>query len=371
MSANRTGLYIHVPFCSIKCFYCDFVAVSGQGGWTSRYLDCLGRELRLFPERKPTTVYVGGGTPSELSAEEISLLFGRVGDAYAYEKEEITFEANPESLTPAKIEALKRAGVTRLSLGLQTLDDRLLQGIGRRHTADDFVRVFRSARAAGFAINADLMYNLPGQTLESCLDSLNGLIALDPQHISLYGLQVEDRTLFGKRGLEPDEDLGREMFERCLDILSRAGYIHYEISNFARPGHESIHNMIYWNNGEYVGLGCGAASYLDGCRSTNVERLKDYCEAVEAGRRPVASAERLDGKAALGEELMLRLRLVAGFKPAPRLERAFTAQLAALERRGLVERVGGRLRLTREGIFLANEAFREFVAPFAEEVGAA
>ena len=378
MTSDLVGLYVHVPFCSLKCFYCDFAAVAHHGHLVDRYLRALEREAALKTPRVRRrlqglfdTVYVGGGTPSELSAEQIGDLFRLLKRAYiGLNPAEITFECNPESTTPEKLEALAAAGVTRLSLGLQTADDELLRGIGRRHTAEDFLSVFQTARRLGlWDISVDLMYNLPGQSLRSCLDSLNFVLDLDPEHVSLYGLQVEDQTLFGKRGVTPDEDAGREMFEACLDGLAAAGYRHYEVSNFAKPGREAQHNLNYWRNGTYEGLGCGAARYIGGVRSVNIDRLVPYMEAVEAGRDPVEDSETLTGKARHGEDFMLGLRLVDGFKPVQPAEAAFTFELAALEDRGLLRRTPeGMYALTRDGLFLGNQVFREFVPPYKEAV---
>lgn len=367
MSPTALGLYVHIPFCSVKCFYCDFAAFSGQGRTVARYLAALEAEAGLFPaERPPTTLYLGGGTPSELKAPEIAELFALIRRAYpAAEFAEASFEANPESLDARKLELLRGAGVARLSLGLQTLDDGLLEAIGRRHTARDFLELYGQARRLGrLAINVDLMYGLPGQTLERHLRTLDLVLGLSPEHVSLYGLQVEDRTLFGRRGVLNDEDSEREMFEESLERLLRAGYHHYEISNFARPGFESEHNRNYWENGEYIGLGCGAASHRGGLRSTNTDRLEAYCRAVEAGKRPVAESERLEGRSALGERAWLGLRLIDGFEPGPELEAAFAFEWSSLAGRGLLERAGRRVRLSREGIFLANQVFMEFVPPF-------
>lgn len=358
------GLYIHVPFCSVKCFYCDFTAFSGQGRIAARYLAALEAEARLSPPLEFETLYVGGGTPSELSAAEIQALLAGAGRG---RWREATFEANPESLDEPKLEALRRGGVDRLSLGLQTADDALLKSIGRKHDFAQFSKVYRAARRlGGFSIGVDLMYGQPGQSLESCLSSLEVVLALEPDHLSLYGLQVEDRTLFAKRGVETDEELGRAMFDASLDRIAAAGLVHYEISNFARPGHRSAHNLNYWRDGEYLGLGCGAASFIGGVRSSNLERLNEYCATVEAGRRPTAESESLSGKSRLGERAMLGLREIEGFEAGPELEAAFAAEFDGLERRGLVRREGPRRRLTRDGLFLANEAFREFVAPFKE-----
>jgi oxygen-independent coproporphyrinogen-3 oxidase len=364
-----TGLYVHIPFCSVKCFYCDFAAFSGQKKQIERYLAALGAEAALLPPLSPETLYIGGGTPSELSAAQIADLFERLRRAFPSAKlSESTFEGNPESLDAEKLAVLTRAGVTRLSIGLQTADDALLKSVGRRHTAEDFARVFRLARAAGIpALSVDLMFGLPGQTLDSLRATLDFTLALAPEHVSLYGLQVEDRTLFGKRGLEEDSDLGREMYELSISALAKAGLEHYEISNFARPGRRSAHNINYWRRGDYLGLGVGAASFVGGVRSSNEEKLASYLQAVESGRRPTAEAEAPAGLDALGEEAFLGLRLIEGFLPSDALRAAFAGPWAVLKARGLAREDGPRWRLTAEGVFLANDVFKEFVPPFQRQ----
>ena len=364
-----TGLYVHVPFCAIKCFYCDFAAFSGQKNQVERYLAALGAEAALLPPLEPETLYVGGGTPSELAVAQIESLFERLRRAFPGARpKEITFEGNPDSLDAAKLAVLARAGVTRLSIGLQTADDELLKSVGRRHTAADFARVFRRARAAGIpALSVDLMFGLPGQTLDSLRATLDFVLELAPEHVSLYGLQVEDRTLFAKRGVEEDETLGREMYELAIKALARAGLEHYEISNYAKPGQRSLHNVNYWRRGEYLGLGCSAASFLGGVRSANDERLVPYLDAVESGRRPTAETEAPAGREALGEEAFLGLRLIEGFVPSAALRAAFSGSWAALKARGLAREDGPRWRLTGEGVFVANDAFKEFVPPFQRQ----
>ena len=360
------GLYVHVPYCRVKCYYCDFAAFSGQKRTAGRYLRALEREARFWEGDAPETLYVGGGTPSELDGGQVAELFGLIRRGFpAARFKEISFEANPESLDTEKIAILKEMGVTRLSLGFQTPDDALLKSIGRVHTAADFRRVFGEARSEGISVSIDLMYGLPGQTLAGFRSGLREVLDIEPEHISLYGLQVEDRTLFARRGVEPNEDLCRAMYEGAIEALNSAGYEHYEISNFARPGHQSLHNRIYWRNGEYIGLGCGAASYRDGRRFTNHDRLIPYIEAAEAGARPVSFAEELSGKDKLGETAMLGLRLVSeGVSVAGEMGEAFNLSWRYLEEQGLVRIAAGRARLTREGVFLANRAFAEFVPPY-------
>ncbi len=364
-----TALYIHIPFCAVKCFYCDFAAYSGQNKFADRYLAGLEAEAALHPRAAPKTLYIGGGTPSELTTAQISDLYARLRRAYpAARLVESTFEGNPESLDAEKLSTLAREGVTRLSIGLQTADDSLLPAIGRRHTAADFAAVFKNARRAGIpALSVDLMFGLPGQTLKSLRETLDFVLALSPEHLSLYGLQVEDRTVFSKRGVSEDPDLGREMFELAMATLATAGLAQYEISNYAKPGHRSVHNINYWMRGDYIGLGCSAASYYDGRRQANEPRIPAYLAAVENGRRPLAENEVPAGREALGEEAFLGLRLIEGFVPSVALRSGFALSWAALKARGLVCEDGPRWRLTSEGVFLANEAFQEFVPPFDRE----
>ncbi|MHB2026920.1 MAG: radical SAM family heme chaperone HemW [Elusimicrobiota bacterium] len=363
---DTVGLYVHIPFCSAKCFYCDFASFAGKKKSAGRYLEALSREAEAASRKIFDTLYIGGGTPSELDASDIDRLFSLLHRAYPYSRfSEVTFEANPDSLTEEKLEVLKRWGVTRLSIGLQTTDPELLRAIGRRHSPADFFSVFSAARAAGsWAISVDLMYGLPGQNLAAHRRSLEDVLALNPEHLSLYGLHVEDKTLFGRRGVKTDENSEREMHEMSLDLISSAGLRRYEISNFARPGLESRHNKNYWLGGEYVGIGCGAASYVDGRRTSNLDGLEAYCARIESGARPEVFSEKLSGKGKIGEKILLGLRLAEGLEPGEEGLLEFDREWRDLESLGLIERQGQRAFLSREGVFLANEAFMRFVAPF-------
>ncbi len=366
MSAPRDvglrGLYIHVPFCSIKCFYCDFTAFAGQRNRTGRYLRALAAESRSR-HRPVDTLYVGGGTPSELSAEEMDELLCSVEELFGPVEGflESTFEANPESLSEEKMDVLRSRGVGRLSLGLQSADDRLLRSLGRRHGWEDFCRVYAAAKARGFAVNVDLMVGLPGQSPQDARRSLESVLSLDCDHLSLYCLQVEDRTLLARRGFQVDEDLVRDMFEGSIERLKALGYHHYEISNFARPGFESIHNRIYWRNEEYLGLGCGASSYLDGQRTQNLDRLEAYCAAIESGRSAVLESESLSPLRRMGETVLLGLRQIDGMALTPEMWEAFEPQWARLLRRGWIAKQDDTVKLAGEGLYLANRVFEEFV----------
>lgn len=360
------GLYAHIPFCSGRCAYCDFTSFPGRRDQASRYLAALEAEARRRGPWRPATLYVGGGTPTELSAAEIDELFERLGRAFPEARyEEVSFEANPESLDEDKLAVLFRRGVTRLSLGVQALDDGLLAAAGRRHTAAQAEAAFRLARrTGGWSLSVDLIAGLPGQTLAAFLGGLERVLALGPDHLSLYAMELHDGSALAARGFAPNEDLGREMLEAGWSRLEAAGLSQYEISNFAKPGHECRHNRNYWEGGEYLGLGCAAASHIAGARERNVEGLDDYLRLVEAGGPARAESERLQGKDKLGERAFLGLRQTSGLELDEELARAFAREWRELEESGLARRHGRRIALTREGRFLANEAFARFVAPF-------
>lgn len=371
------GLYVHIPFCSVKCHYCDFTAFSGQGKAAQRYLSALSAEWGLETEGWRSvleacqgalpTLYIGGGTPSELSPEELGRLLetlqARHGDGFSFA--ESTFEANPESLTPEKLRLLHAWGFFRVSIGLQAGQDRLLKALGRQHDLAGFRKSYDAARASGIpSVNVDLMFGLPGQSLADWEETLELVARLAPDHVSLYGLKVEDRTVFAKKRLKAEDDSGADMYGVAVDALTGEGFHHYEISNFARPGHESIHNVGYWKNQPYLGIGCGATSFVGGERRTNEPSIVGYCKAVESGGSAAVSSESLAGKEKLGETVLLGLRLVDGLDLTDEMDSEFAVSWRKLQGSGLVELIGRRARLTRKGLLLANLAFQEFVPPF-------
>ncbi len=362
-----SGLYVHIPFCRQKCRYCDFASFAGAENKIETYLSALDKEASFYPGLKFDTLYIGGGTPSLLSAGQLAFLcdilernFGLLSSF-----KESTLEANPESLTPEKLRVLKAAGLNRLSLGLQSFDDTVLKRIGRIHDVPTFLAAYEAARQAGFEnINVDLIAGLPGQSQSDFLAGLARLVALGVEHISVYGLQIEEGTPFYTEGVKADEDLLRAELEKTHCMLQDAGYNHYEISNFARPGRESRHNINYWKNGEYLGLGSAAASYLDKTRRANVSDLTEYLRRVQYGESPVEFAETLDGQAHEGETLMLGLRMLNGVHLTEEQKGFFSSEIEDLVSRGLVEQNGDLIKLTLEGLFLANQAFMAFVGPF-------
>jgi len=365
----KRGLYIHIPFCKQKCNYCDFASFAGQENQLDAYLGALAHEAALYKGIGCNTLYVGGGTPSLLATHQLNRL-GKIirknFNAVANFKES-TFEANPESLTEAKIATLRELGFNRLSMGLQSFHDEELKTLGRVHTVAQFLTAYQAARAGGFTnINVDLIAGLPGQTRENFKQNLEKLVALEPEHISVYGLQIEEGTPFFAQGVVCDQALMRQMLEDTHDMLTEVGYHHYEISNYAKPGQEALHNTNYWKNGEYLGLGSAAASYRWGTRRQNISSLADYIFCMENGKSPLAYEEHLTGKAHEGETLMLAFRQLDGVEITPQQQAFFGKEIEKHIQNGLLTQVGKKVKLTREGLFMASEVFRSFVAPFED-----
>ena len=379
----RWGLYIHIPFCPYKCHYCDFVALpAGRrvARWQTGYARALVAEAvywagRMGPE-PPATVFFGGGTPTMLPAQDLvdvqHALVRRLGlQAGA----EVSLEANPGTVDARDLAQLRRAGFNRLSLGLQTARDDLLAAVGRHHTWDDFREAFRAARAAGFEnIGVDLICGLPGQRLEDCLDTLRRVLDLEPEHVSLYALQVEEGTVLGaavrRQALTvPDDDLVAEQLEACGRELVAAGREHYEISNFARPGRRCRHNLLYWENADYLGLGIAAHTHWRGERWKNTDRLSRYDEGVTRQDGSwVEDHEEADPVRERSETAFLGLRLLDGIDLASfaarhglELGEAFPGVPERLVAEGLCQWGEGRLRLRPQAVAIANRAFVAFV----------
>ncbi|OGS16964.1 MAG: hypothetical protein A2234_01120 [Elusimicrobia bacterium RIFOXYA2_FULL_58_8] len=367
------GLYIHIPFCRQKCGYCDFASTAdtpAPGGAANRaeeYLDALATEAGAYAHLAGAfdTLYIGGGTPSLLSPAQLEKLFkiarSLTGPAGTFK--EATFEANPESLDAEKARLLRLAGVTRVSLGLQASQDRLLRVLGRIAMSADFTRAHTALRAAGFDnINADLMCGLPGQSMGDFTESLRWLLAMRPEHVSLYALEIHESTPFFRGGVKEAPDAAVEMYEAAAAAFEAAGLGRYEISNFALAGRQCRHNLNYWEQGSYLGLGAAAASYMDGERRTNTGDLATYlASTAEHGIPASHSRETLVGRAKLAEKIMLGLRKTGGIKLESDIITEFSAEINRLLGLDLIEKTGGTIRIKNSRLYLSNAVFREFI----------
>jgi len=361
VAAERAGLYVHIPFCMTRCGYCDFNTYAGLDELKGAYVDALVREAELaapdWAGVEFASVFFGGGTPTSLPvADLVKLLdhFRTVFDVAA--DAEITSEANPDTVDREYLGAIRGAGVKRLSLGVQSFDPDVLEALERIHSPASARGAYSSARAAGFGdINLDLIYGAHGETLRSWESTLTEAVAMAPEHLSCYALTIEPATSLGRKvaaGLvpEPDPDLQADMYDFACRVLDEAGYEHYEVSNWARPGHRCVHNLGYWQGRPYLGLGAGAHSYRDARRWWNVRPPQQYVEMVVRGQLPIGGDEILTAGERRTEKLLLGLRTSSGV-PATWLDPARVDDYAQL---GLAERRGSRLVLTDKGMLLAN-----------------
>ena len=379
-SAPRTsnltplGLYIHIPYCASRCHYCDFNTYRFDAVQAEQYLRGLAKEIEVraaseaVRERRLCSIFFGGGTPSILEAVQIAGILDRCRAAFAFEEgAEISLEANPGTVNLPKLRAMREGGITRLSFGVQAAQDRLLQRIGRAHAAQEAEQAFWMARDAGFTnINLDLMFGLPGQSLDDWAESLTWAIRLSPEHISAYGLILEEGTRLHQEhragALElPGEEKEAEMYGMTLDWLIGAGFEQYEISNFARPGFRCRHNLVYWQHQEYLGLGAGAHSFLDGQRFYNELLPASYLRAIRERGTAVAGGETLSPELLRSERLMLGLRMRAGLDLQTVRELLGIEDCAASDRvtrlldAGFLGVNEGRLQVTERGLLVANE----------------
>jgi putative oxygen-independent coproporphyrinogen III oxidase len=356
------GLYVHVPFCLTRCGYCDFNAHAGLDRLKRPYVEALRREADqtapVWDGVRFVSVFLGGGTPTTLSSGAIGSLLDHFRSRFDLEAgAEVTCEANPDTVDRRSLEELRSAGITRLSLGVQSFDPAVLAALERVHPPSSARRSYAEARRAGFDdINVDLIFGAQGETVASWLHTLKEALALGPEHLSCYALTVEPGTPLGAAvaagtNPAPDPDLQAQMYETACRLLASAGYRHYEVSNWARPGHECLHNLGYWEGRAYLGLGAGAHSYRDGRRWWNVRPPGRYIELTTGGHTPGGGGETLDPEARRLERLLLGVRRAEGV-PAGWVPAEAAAELAA---RGLARLEGGRFALNDRGLFLASE----------------
>ncbi|WP_262316465.1 radical SAM family heme chaperone HemW [Lacticaseibacillus parakribbianus] len=373
------GAYIHIPFCDHICYYCDFNKVFIEGQPVDTYLDMLLREMRLVMAAHAKdviqTVYIGGGTPTALSAQQLDRLLTGVREVLHFTQGEFTVEANPNDLlTLDKLQVMRDHGVNRLSIGVQSFDDQILKRIGRTHKAQDVYRAIENARQVGFDnLSIDLIFRLPGQSRENFLHSLHEALALDLPHYSTYSLILEKKTIFynlmrkGRLQL-PSQDVEADMYQDAIDLMRANGREQYEISNFAKPGYQCEHNLLYWQNDKYFGFGAGAFGYLGRDRYHNFGPIQQYLAPLEANKVPVIEHHLVPLEEQIEEEMFLGLRTRAGVSRKRfaaryhlQIEDVYGDLIDRLKEQQLLKEVAGRLSLTNQGMFLGNEVFQQFL----------
>lgn len=380
---KELGIYIHIPFCKQKCYYCDFISYANKEEKVKEYIESVQKEIELESDRykneeyEITTIYIGGGTPSFIDALYIERIINTIKQNYKlHENPEITIEVNPGTINEEKIRKYKDIGINRISIGLQTTKDNLLKQIGRIHTYEEFLNCYQIVQKVGVDnINVDLMLGLPNQTLEDLKESLREVINLKPNHISLYSLILEENTVLEKQVSEnelelPSEDIERKMYWETKKILEQNGYIHYEISNFSKKGYESKHNLNCWNQKEYLGFGVAAHSYIKNKRYCNTNNIEEYIKNVKNGKilsnRTICEIQNKIEEQK--EYMLLGLRKIQGIDIQEFKNKfidnpiyIFHKELEKLVKEELVEIDLNQIKLTSKGLDFANLVWEEFV----------
>lgn len=377
ITKNKIGIYVHIPFCKKKCDYCDFISYCGKDDLIEKYVDSVKKEIEHVKiKSKITTIYIGGGTPSYIDSKFIVQILEKIKEKNVAQDAEITIEVNPGTVTQEKLQDYINCGINRISIGLQTTNDELLKQIGRIHNYEQFLETYKLAKKVGFKnINVDLMLGLPNQRIIDLKESLENVLKLAPKHISVYSLSVEEGTPIankienGKLKL-PDDELERNMYWYVKNTLELNGYKHYEISNFAKKGYESKHNMNCWNQMEYVGIGTAAHSYRDITRYSNTEDIKEYIKNVQKGEfeknRIIHEIQKEEDSKK--EFMLLGLRKIDGLKISEFKNKfgdnpiyLYRNELKKLSDEKLIIIQDDSIRLSNKGIDLANLVWEEFV----------
>ena len=383
MKKEELGIYIHIPFCMQKCLYCDFVSYINKSECVKEYINCMIKEIQLYDFKKYniTTIYIGGGTPSFIESDYIKEIINVIQNKLEkndtrWADIEITIEANPGTITLEKLNDYKTAGINRISLGLQATQDRLLKQIGRIHNYKDFLEAYELLKRVGFNnINVDLMIGLPNQSIKDLKESLEKIIKLDPNHISVYSLIIEDGTPISKLLDEekiklPDEEIERQMYWYVKNKLELNGYNHYEISNFSKKGKESKHNLNCWKQKQYIGVGAAAHSYFKDIRYSNTNNIEEYIKNIKENNieknRKIEEKQTIEDKK--NEFMMLGFRMIEGVNIADFKAKfvdnplyLYREKIKKLTDEGLIEVDLNNIKLTNKGLDLANVVFEEFI----------
>ena len=371
---ENIGIYVHIPFCVRKCYYCDFISYPNKLEKQKEYVQKLKQEIEQRSKNIKNyvdTIYIGGGTPSIINLEYITEILNCIRENYKVKKNaEITIEVNPGTVTEEKLQEFKSAGINRLSIGLQSTKDRLLEEIGRIHNYEDFLNTYKTAKKVGFRnINVDLMIGLPEQSLQDVEDSLEEIVKLNPKHVSVYSLILEENTkleVFVKLGKFdlPDEELERQMYWKVKEVLEQNGYEHYEISNFAKKGYKSKHNYNCWKQHSYLGFGVAASSYYNNIRYSNTDNLEEYLK--DSSKKNIEEKQSLEDTKK--EYMMLGLRTLEGIDISEFKQKfgenplyLFRKELDKLVKENLLEIDLNNIKLTSKGLDLANLIWEEFV----------
>lgn len=361
------AIYIHIPFCVKKCGYCDFLSFQSDEKQRDRYIDSLVNEIRLYPKIKYDTIYFGGGTPSLLEPFQIK----KILDELDFDKDtEVTLEVNPKTVTREKLQELKNIGINRLSIGIQSFNEKFLKKLGRIHTNSEGIATYELAREIGFKnISIDLMFSLPDQTIDELKEDLDKVFLLNPEHFSIYSLIWEEGTPFYEKLIsgeyeETDNDIEADMYKMIIERSKENNYHHYEISNFCKEGKESRHNTKYWRNREYIGVGLGASGYLENIRYKNISEFSKYFNEIENKRFPRVEEEVVDVVMLEEYRHILGLRLLEEGISLSSDEKYFNIYQKLLKNgyiKGVQIENQERYLLTEKGLFLANEVFEEFI----------
>lgn len=377
---RKVGIYVHIPFCKQKCFYCDFVSFCDKTKFIDEYIECLKKEIKNKSDKKGfiiDTIYIGGGTPSVIDGKLVRDILDTIKQNFIIDKEaEVTIEVNPGTVNEEKLKIYKESGINRISMGLQSTNNSLLKMLGRIHTYEEFLECFNIARNIGFEnINVDLMIGLPGQNLDDIDNSIEAITNLKPEHISVYSLIVEEGTKISKdicagKLILPEEEFERKMYWRVKEQLNSKGYVHYEISNFAKKGYESKHNMNCWNQREYLGFGTSAHSYFSHMRYSNIDDLEKYIDNINKNQteknKEIHEIQDIDSSKK--EYMLLGLRKIDGVNITEFKNKfidnpiyLFRRELNKLVENELIEIDENSIKLTNKGLDLANLVWEEFV----------